>query len=389
MLGRVGLTAVAAVAALAGGCGPVNPGGNDNPCGLPEPGCEDEGREYVCDGPDVTTRNCASFEVCADGLGCVERVCTLGQVECVDTDTERRCIPPGHAWEEVDCTGGVACTPGQGCEPRICSEGERVCLGPDDVGICNDRGTDYDPLLQCSDTDPSSICHDGQCVSACERAALTQSYLGCEYWAVDLPQYPNNVGGKDFAIVVSNPSESETAEVTVSDENGVVATLSGPFHLQAGEMAEFGILEHVELSSDKPFYVGQFIRSSNGSECASEADPAFILQVPVAQFRRDYVFLTPETYTTDYLAIIAPPGATVTLDGNPLNLDSATVGASAYSVTDVVLTPDGPHRLDASDKVGIIVYGYGGPDGADPNGVVNVSYGYPGGLDLAAINPVE
>jgi hypothetical protein len=109
----------------------------------------------------------------------------------------------------------------------------------------------------------------------------------------------------------------------------------------------------------------------------------------VAQFRRDYVFLTPETYTTDYLAIIAPPGATVTLDGNPVTLDPATVGASAYSVTDVVLTPDGPHRLDASDKVGIIVYGYGGPDGADPNGVVNVSYGYPGGLDLAAINPVE
>jgi hypothetical protein len=79
----------------------------------------------------------------------------------------------------------------------------------------------------------------------------------------------------------------------------------------------------------------------------------------------------------------------VTLDGNPVTLDPATVGASAYSVTDVVLTPDGPHRLDASDKVGIIVYGYGGPDGADPNGVVNVSYGYPGGLDLAAINPVE
>ncbi len=597
------------------GCGPVDPGGNDNPCGLQEPSCSSDSEEFACDGLDVVVRACAGYEVCADGLGCVNRVCTVGEIECVDSDTEHRCLSPGHAWgEDIDCTGGQPCTPGVGCQPPLCADGQRICLGPDDVGICNADHTDYDPLLQCSDTDPTTMCHDGQCVSACTRAELTQSYLGCEYWAADLPQYPNNVSSKDYAIVVSNPSDSQVAHVTIYNASGTVTTLdvqprsaatwsvqprpynipgtgvwpyayrvesdwpvavyqfnslttiqaastdasllfashtlatkyyvmdydgfshtegdnfvavyavqddtdvtvtptqavraamagssnafsasgagvpvtftlqrfdvlvlmaessgtsltgsrveasapigvfggnrctqvpagmsycdhleqqifprqalgttyvvskthprtsctvedrirvladaddtvitvdpatAGPFTLMAGEWAEFGITEHTVLTSDKPFYVGQFIRSSNSSECNDEADPAFILQVPVEQFRLDYVFLTPETYTTDYLAIIASPSATVQLDGSPVTLNTAAVGSSGYSVTDVVLTPDGPHHLEASDKVGIIVYGYGGPTGADPNGVVNVSYGYPGGLDLVAINPVE
>jgi hypothetical protein len=495
-------------------------------------------------------------------------------------------------------------------------EGQRTCLGADQVGICNANGTDFDLLEICSDTDPNAVCHNGFCVSACQVAELTNSYFGCLYYAADLPNYANNVASKDYAIVVSNPSQSDTATVTISTETGVVTTLTvpprgvqtysvfprprniegtgqwrlgykiesdmpiavyqfnslttigaastdasllfaahtlakkyyvmdytgfngghgngdnfvavyavdgvttvtvtptqpiraalagsmvsfgaspagvhvtftidefdvlvlmpetngenltgtavegdkpigvfggnrctnvpfgmsycdhveqqifprqaigdfyvvskthpratctvedrirvladadntvitvepavaGPFTLNAGEWEEFGIMEHTVISSDQPFYVGQFIRSSNSGECSSEADPAFILQVPVAQFRLDYVFLTPETYTTDYVAIIAAPDASVFLDGQPVTLTPTPVGTSGYSVTDVVIAVDGPHVVEANTKVGVIVYGYGGPDGADPNGVVNVSYGYPAGLDLVAINPVE
>ena len=103
--------------------------------------------------------------------------------------------------------------------------------------------------------------------------------------------------------------------------------------------------------------------------------------------RPDYVFLTPTTYDTDYVAITAPLGSTVSLDGNPVTLSAAGIGSSGYSLTTLVLQ-DGVHVIEASDPIGVMVYAYGGPD--PPNGSTrNVSYGYPAGLDLKAINPVE
>lgn len=143
------------------------------------------------------------------------------------------------------------------------------------------------------------------------------------------------------------------------------------------------------ITASHPILVGQFLRSSNGGECQDEGDPSFILQVPVQQFRRSYAFLTPDTYTTDYLSIVAPPTTVLTLDGIEWGLSPQEIGTSGLSVTHVVLTADGQHLVEASAGVGIIVYGFGGPEGADPNNVVNVSYGYPAGLDLFNINPVE
>lgn len=600
--------------ALAAGCGPVSPGGNQNPCGLPEPGCASATEEWACDGLSTVASPCLSYEVCAEHQGCVPRVCNEGQIECVDGTTERRCVAPGASWEERPCPSGLPCNAGTGCQPPICTEGQRTCLSPDEVGVCNALGTEFESLLFCSTTDPMALCYDGQCISECDRAELINSYLGCEYYAVDLPQYGSSISEKDYAIVVSNPSETETAHVVVETVSGTVHTMdvaprtagtwsvlprpmntpgtglwpraykvtsdrpvavyqfnslttigaastdasllfashtlatkyyvmdydgfsgsegdnfvavyavtggttvtvtptqnllasmsgssqtfgtsmanvpvsftlaeydvlvlmtdvaggsltgsiveatgpigvfggnrctqvphgtyycdhleqqifprtaigksyvvskssprvsctvedrirvladadntvitvdpavAGPFSLNAGEWTEFSLMDHAVLTSDQPFYVGQYLRSSGSGECNDEGDPAFILQVPTEQYRNDYVFLTPETYTTDYLAIIAPPAANVTLDGQSVNVSQTEVGTSGFSVTTLVLTPDGPHRLESDEKAGIIVYGFGGPSGADPNGVINVSYGYPGGLDLQRINPVE
>lgn len=226
----------------------------------------------------------------------------------------------------------------------------------------------------------------------CTNVPYDMSY--CDH--VEQQIFPRQAIGDFYVVSKTHPRTACTVEdrirVLADADNTVISVepaVAGPYTLNAGEWAEFGILEHTVISSDQPFYVGQFIRSSNSSECSSEADPAFILQVPVAQFRLDYVFLTPETYTTDYVAIIAAPDAAVFLDGQPVTLTPTPIGTSGYSVTDVVVAVDGPHVVEANSKVGVIVYGYGGPDGADPNGVVNVSYGYPAGLDLVAINPVE
>ena len=49
-------------------------------------------------------------------------------------------------------------------------------------------------------------------------------------------------------------------------------------------------------------------------------DPAMALAVPVEQFRTSYLFHAPTNYETNYVDVTAPMGATVTLDGAPLDV---------------------------------------------------------------------
>jgi hypothetical protein len=163
--------------------------------------------------------------------------------------------------------------------------------------------------------------------------------------------------------------------------------VAGPWTLNAGQWMETTINDSVEIHATSPVLVGQFLRGSGGDACGHEGDPAMMLQVPVAQFRRDYVFLTPSTYDTDFVDILAPLGSVVWLDGSQVALSNTTIGQSGYTLTSLVLA-DGAHTIDSAEPIGIMVYGYGGPQSLG-SGVQNVSYGYVGGLNLTAINPVE
>lgn len=102
-------------------------------------------------------------------------------------------------------------------------------------------------------------------------------------------------------------------------------------------------------------------------------DPAMVLAVPVEQYRTQYLFHAPTNYDDNFVNVTAPTGATVTLDGTPLAAGTP-VGASGYSVMQVQLdnSGNGNHIIEATDRVGISVYGYG----------YATSYWYPGGLEL-------
>lgn len=108
--------------------------------------------------------------------------------------------------------------------------------------------------------------------------------------------------------------------------------------------------------------------------CEPVGDPALILAVPVEQYRSTYVFLTPTNFKDDYVNIVAPHGANVDMDGQmvPPGLFSPIQG-TPYRVARLMVS-DGAHRIEASEPVGVIVYGYDD----------DVSYGYPAGLDLMA-----
>ena len=105
------------------------------------------------------------------------------------------------------------------------------------------------------------------------------------------------------------------------------------------------------------------------------------LAVATAQFRASYAFTAPPNYYENWVSVIAPTGATVTVtdDGTTHSVSSGTViGSSGYYVANIGLCANsksgctGAHTASSSSPFGIQVYGYGS----------YTSYMYPGGLNL-------
>jgi hypothetical protein len=133
-------------------------------------------------------------------------------------------------------------------------------------------------------------------------------------------------------------------------------------------------------------------------------DPDIIVVPPIQQYRRDYVFLTPDKYAFDFVTIMAERTAHVLLDGSPLPDTCTSTDADGVerkpgdpesdrinyrcqlSFPKVTAAPnsrvlpgdqnDGVHTIVADRDVGIIVYGFD----------KFVSYAYVGGLNLDVIN---
>ena len=105
---------------------------------------------------------------------------------------------------------------------------------------------------------------------------------------------------------------------------------------------------------------------------AGIGDPAYLIGVPIEQYRTQYSFLVPFHYAEDYVSIVAPIGTTVVLDGRTVPQTEFTpFGDGAYAVSYQQIE-DGSHTLTASEPIGLFSYGFD----------QYVSYGYPAGLDL-------
>ena len=190
--------------------------------------------------------------------------------------------------------------------------------------------------------------------------------------------------------------------------------------LAEGEWIEISLFESLYVESDKPIQIGQYLAGSqygdNPWSSGSEGDPSFWVVPPTEQFRNEYVFYVPSTYTSDYLAVMFQGEPELVLDGDTIQISSTSATSSdggtvsdggAIDAGTIMTTPvspiapgtdyfvltipisDGAHALSSTLPVGLIIYGFGGPSELDPNGVQNVSYGYVGGLNLGTINPKE
>lgn len=179
--------------------------------------------------------------------------------------------------------------------------------------------------------------------------------------------------------------------VTLSFD-GIAAPPSCARTLMRGQFCEFASGEGFTVTGSAPISVAQYLRGLGDSmecQCAGNTcpdsprcngDPSLVLEVPRDQYRTNYRFLTPESYSQSFVNIIAPEGADLDLDGNPV-VGAVSIPTGTGWTTRIVSVRPGSHNVRAVDnttRFGIKVWGI----------APYTSYAYPGGLDLRPIAPL-
>ena len=209
--------------------------------------------------------------------------------------------------------------------------------------------------------------------------------------------FPTTSWGQDFVLTHSPQRgvswvEPDVYRVLADREVTTVTTnLSGAdasFTLEPGQWREFYAQRSFTLRADHPISVQQVLVSQGWVDDwipGRGGDPSMTLFPPYQQYREDYVFLTPSTFSTNFMVLAAPLGTRVLLDGRDVNgseFDPLCTYAPAGEIEGVtyqaVTCPVDPgvHRVVGDMPVGLTIYGY-----------YNLgSYAYSAGSNLERIN---
>jgi hypothetical protein len=294
--------------------------------------------------------------------------CEPGEVRCL-ANTPRRCDDSGAGWvEQAPCGGATpVCADGSGCTP--CVAGRRDCDG-DRPLECAADGSGFVAGEPC-DGEAGETCLYGACVDACAAAAVGNSYVGCEYVAVDLPNchQGNGLSPRDaqFAVVVSNGDPTLTAHVRVfglGDESTPLLTAD----VAPNDLAVLAInptvapsrsnVEGSGVHPDRAFHVVSNIPVTayqfnplNNTEAAYSNDASLLL--PINSLDADYIVATgdgvmggDDTDGDGTADALSPWGAFVTVvaveDGTEVTVTPSSAvqpggdvagGRSAFTVT--------------------------------------------------------
>ncbi len=191
-----------------------------------EPGeqrCQSENSLEVCneDGTIWEASPCEVGTLCVDDR-CAEVICLPGEIDsCASQTSIQICDETGTGVMEQPCEEGFFCDFVNGafaCTNQICEPGMTRCRGLEGVEVCAEDGTEWVLGEDCAD---GTQCDEGACRSLCEINSKVSSFLGCEYWSLDLD---NIEGGTNaaHAVVISNPNTELAAEITVYRGNGDV-----------------------------------------------------------------------------------------------------------------------------------------------------------------------
>jgi hypothetical protein len=202
-----------------------------------------------------------------------------------------------------------------------------------------------------------------------EDAALPSETLGSEYY-VTFPAAVASVSPHVVRITAVKADTQLTFEPASVSAPVTIGPDKPPFELKS-------VSSDFKVSATGPILVAQYMQGQDSVESHS-GDPSLAFAVPAAQYRTSYLFVASKTYDSNFVNVIAPAGATVTLDGSAIAASSFTpIGGSGHGVARVELSQSEVHEIESPRAFGIVVYGYG----------LYTSYMYPGGLDLKRISP--
>ncbi len=133
------------------------------------------------------------------------------------------CADDGSVMRTEDCgASGQQCVADLGCV--TCAPSSYRCDGQDLLQCASD-GSGFMVKQTCG---AGTTCSDslGTCTDPCAEAASSNSYLGCDYWAV--PTLNSQLAEEfDYALVVANP-QAVDVDVTVTRGGSTVRTATVP-----------------------------------------------------------------------------------------------------------------------------------------------------------------
>ncbi|MGN6104613.1 MAG: IgGFc-binding protein [Kofleriaceae bacterium] len=147
-----------------------------------------------------------------------EPACSTGNHRCNGSTYE---VCNAGVWSTQDeCP--VACADGLGCVE--CQPGGNVCQDGN-VHACDASGHVGGQVTACTGSD---LCSGGACVDACADAAMKRSYVGCEYWAVDLDNAVEVLGVQGSSACSTPGAKRVTRRACANSGLTAVAGLCDP-----------------------------------------------------------------------------------------------------------------------------------------------------------------
>lgn len=135
--------------------------------------------------------------------------------------------------------------------------------------------------------------------------------------------------------------------------------LGKPRVLRAGEPVDLLLTADAVLVADAPVAVLQLLAGggASGLFAGATGDPAMTTLPPTARWEATHALVVPSGMGTAHLAIAAPLGTAMTLDGAPLT-GLGAIGSSGFGALRVDVAP-GAHRLACDRPCQAVVHGYG------------------------------
>lgn len=202
---------------------------------------------------------------------------------------------------------------------------------------------------------------------ACDH--LEEMMFPLETWGtravMSAPAWPGRAVPEPAPTLIRVLSQADGNTVSFAPEVHEVVTLD------AGEFVEFLAFEDFLVQGQQRLFVTQALLGENAL-ATSSGDPALGSGIPLTQWRSEYDFLVPDTYTENWINVVAAAGTEVFLDG--LQITSwESIPETIYEVARIGIEPGG-HQVESVGDAGFGITSYGYAS--------YTSYLYPGGMNF-------